>query len=256
MPSKQITDKAKSARAVASAADTHAAHAASALDPMLAPFLKRGEKMPDVALLCSLVARRITAKAHVMMEADQAHETELGDDKAPREQRDRAAEELGAIIADLRDALLVTYGPAPVHRFGLDGKLPTDPSVMAALGSSVLARIESGEVKLEAPRRKKGLAIDLGAFAHEIRTHLPTLQKALADVAREEKEANATLHAKQAAVAEHDDAFTTGADFLSATFAMAGLHDLARKVRPSRRHPGRIDEPGDEEQPGGGGATA
>ena len=254
MPSKQVTDKEKSARAVASAADTHAAQAASALEPLLSPYLKSGEKLPDIALLCALISRRVTDKAQAMVEADRKHETELGDDKAPRDARDGFSEKLGTVIADLRDGLAAGYGAVAVRLFGLDGTLPTDPSVVATLGASVIDRIESGEVKLPAPRRK-GLVLDLAAFAEDLRAHLLPLQKALADVAHEEKEANASLHAKQTTVSESDETFTTGARVLSATFSMAGLKDIARKVRPSRRRPGRTVEPIEDEPPEDGGPT-
>ena len=92
-------------------------------------------------------------------------------------------------------------------------------------------------------------------FAEDIRTHLLPLQKALADVAREKKEANASLHAKQATVTESDEAFTTVARLLSATFAMARRKDIARKVRPSGRRPGRTVEPVEDGQTEAGGTT-
>ena len=77
MPSKQVTDKEKSARAVASAADTHAAQAASALEPLLSPYLKSGEKLPR---------HRTAMRPHLAA----SHRQSPGDGRGRQKARNRA----------------------------------------------------------------------------------------------------------------------------------------------------------------------
>src|SRR5262245_18280643 len=47
MPSKQVTDRKKSALAVASAGRTHAADVSASLSTLLSPYRKKGEDFPD-----------------------------------------------------------------------------------------------------------------------------------------------------------------------------------------------------------------
>lgn len=243
MPSKIVTDKEKSARFVASSGTTHAGKVVPALAGLLTPHLHAGESLPDMALLCRLVSRLVEAKAAAMVAADRAHEQELGDDQGPRDMRDRAADDLATVLADLRDALSAAYGPEAVKLYGLDGKLPTDPSVVAVLAESVRAKVKGGGITLPSPRRKDGLQLNFSAYAKELELALPALQNGLQDVTREQKEAEATLRGKNVAVTEYDKAFSGGASVLSAIFSLADMDDLADKVRPSRRKPGRTDEP-------------
>ena len=243
MPSKTVTDKEKSARFVASSGTTHADKVVPAIAGLLTPHLQAGETLPDVALLCRLVARLVEAKAAAMVDADRAHEQELGDDKGPRDTRDRATDDVSTVLADLRDVLSAGYGLEAVKLYGLDGKLPTDPSVVAVLAESVRMKVKGGGLTLPSPRRKDGLQLNLTAYATDLDSALPGLQSALQEVTREQKEADATLRVKHAVMAEYDKAFTRGAGLLSAVFSLADMDDLAGKVRPSRRKPGRTDEP-------------
>jgi hypothetical protein len=170
-----------------------------------------------------LISRLVESKAAAMVAADRSHEQELGDDQGPRATRDRAADHLATVLADLRDALSAGYGSEAVKLYGLDGKLPTDPSVIG------------GGITLPSPRRKDGLHLNLAAYAKEMESTLPALRDALQNVTREQKEADATLRGKNVAVAEYDKAFSGGASVLSAIFSLADMDDLAGKVRPSRR---------------------
>ena len=61
-------------------------------------------------------------------------------------------------------------------------------------------------------------------------------------MAREAREAEQTLTRRRTALAANDLAFSCGADLLSALFWAAGEGDLADRVRPSKRRPGRVAE--------------
>ncbi|MSP63534.1 MAG: hypothetical protein EXR72_24960 [Myxococcales bacterium] len=98
MASKLVTDREKSTRAVRAAVDTHCEAIATTLEKVLSPHLRKGEKMPDTALLARLVGRSLGADNEALARADKAHEAELADDAAPRTKRDTSAEK-GAIGA-------------------------------------------------------------------------------------------------------------------------------------------------------------
>ncbi|WP_437482777.1 hypothetical protein WME75_41520 [Sorangium sp. So ce1014] len=238
MASKLVTDRDKSSRAVAASAETHADESAKGTAAELAPFLRSGEKMPDVALLMRLVARRLAADTAALVAADDAHERELADDAAPREARDEAAARLRSVLVDGRAAIDAAFGPAGLRKLLLDGAVPEDPSVLVTSGERVASALRDAEIKLPKPRRAS-MKLDRAALADEIAAELPALKKALAKVATEEREKEATLRAKQNALRKSDKSFGQGAALLAASFMFAGLEDLAAKVRPSGRRPGR-----------------
>lgn len=237
MASKQVTDREKSARAVGAAAETHAKDIGAGLESALEPYLAKGETMPDLGLLARLLGRGIEARAKALVDADVAHEKELGDDAQPREQRDAAAEKVRHVLVDLRAVAEPTYGAAGLRLLSLAGAVPSDPSVLKTTAAAVSAALLDDKLKL--PKARKGMKLDRQVFADELAESLPALGKALNDVAREAREAETTLTAKTRAMEVNDAGFTRAAGTLAMLAAAAGLDDLAARVRPSGRNPGR-----------------
>lgn len=247
MTSKQVTDREKSARAVEAAATTHAAQIALGFERDLTPHLQAGEKLPDVGLLVRLVGRKILADSAALVAADGAHERELADDAAPREDRDDAAARVRSLLVDLRAAVESTYGARGLTVLGLGEAISVDPSVLATAGAGAQKALKDAALQLPKPKRA-GMTLDRAAFAQEIAAELPALQKALARVATEDREKEGTQRAKNEAMVKSDATFTSGASFLAASCQVAGMSDIAAKVRPSGRRPGRVateDDPGE-----------
>lgn len=213
MPSKQVTDREKSARAVVASAEAHAAEAARALE----------------------------AANRDLVRADEAHEQELSDDSSSRSLRDEKADALRDTLSDLRNAVSVTYGDVGLQLLQLADPAPGDPSALAQYARNVANALTNDAVDLPRPRRP-GLRLDRRALADEIHAHLPALESALEAVAREAREAERTLSAKTAAMERNDQVFARTAGWLAATFRLAGLDDLAARVRPSAQRPGRTSE--------------
>ncbi|HRI69846.1 MAG TPA: hypothetical protein PK156_36705 [Polyangium sp.] len=241
MASKAVVDRQRAARTIASAAYTYSADAATRVKETLSRYAKPGEQVPDIQLLLRLVGRMVASENEALNRADLAHEAELADDTEPRKLRDDAAENIRRILSDLRTALETTHGAVALSRVHLMDNVPTDPSALAMLARTVLTQLRDDTVKFSAPRRR-GLSVDRTAFAEELATELPVLDKALAAVAREAREAEVTLRARRLAMEANDRAFSRGAAFLSATFVLAGLDELAGKTKPSTGHPGQTHE--------------
>jgi hypothetical protein len=241
MASKAAIDRQRAARTVASTAYTYSADTASRVKETLLRYAKPGEQIPDIQLLLRLVGRMIASENEALTRADAAHEIELADDTEPRKQRDETAEKVRRNLKDLRTAIETTYGAVGLPRLQLSDTIPHDPSALAMLARTVLVHLRDESIKLPAARRR-GLSLDREAFAEELASDLPLLDKALAVVAREAREAEVTLRAKRLALESNDRAFTRGAAFLSATFTLAGLDELAEKIRPSIEQTGQTHE--------------
>ena len=242
--SKQVTDRQGATETVASAAETHAARIAEAFTARFADSLQGKEKMPDVALLVALVARSLRSANGTLVKASEDYEKELADDAAPREARDEAAAALTAEVVDIRGLVESTYGAPLLRSLGIDGKTDVEPKAILAKAKKLASSLEDPQRKWPKPARK-GVKIDPGEWADDLKTWAVKLESALKDVARETREGQAALDLKDRALAANDDSFMRVARFLSAVFFLVGDDNLATKVRPSVRRPGTVLEDGE-----------
>jgi hypothetical protein len=247
MASKAVTDRQKNARAVMAAASTHAESIANGLGPILSARLERGEKLPDLALLTKLLERTLEIASAELVAADAAHQAELRDDDAPRAARDEAAEELRAELVELRSTVLGLYGQTGLKALALVGETPRDPVVLSRFASDVLSALPTASLP---PSKVKGAKLDTKEVAQALAPLLKALDKHMTTVAREEKEAHATLTRKNAAQQVFDERFSSVATLLSALLQASGQTELASRVRPSPRRGGVLDpEPPPEPSP-------
>lgn len=248
MPSKMVITKLRSSRVVVQAARVHGPE----LAPRIAARLPEGsEAAAGVAPLFSALADLLEGTATAMDEADGAHEDELGDDDAPRLQRDESTETLVLALVDLRRTVELVYGAAAAKELGFSGETPREPTMVASFTARVLDRLPT---LADRTPRMPGMTLDLPAIAAPIAAAHEQLHAALQTVAVEAREAEQTLLAKQAAIADYDAAFGSVARVLEGMFSLAGAKELARRVRPSVRRAGEVaelSEEGEGEEPPG-----
>jgi hypothetical protein len=245
MPSKQVVDSQKSAMSVVAVAETQGRAVADAIGPMLQPHLSSGETMPDVALLISVLGRYLKATADTMVERDYVHDAELRDDAAPRERRDDAALRLYAKLVELREVIGGIYGSGSLRAAGFEGETPRDPVMLSRFARNVSAGLRTAAMPTP---RVDGANFDRSRVADQTDTLRAELDAALEEVATELREAQGTLAARDAAVVAYQQAFSRTANALRALLEMASMDELATKVRPSSRRPGRAEaEPAESE---------
>ncbi|HTN82678.1 MAG TPA: hypothetical protein VL242_03310 [Sorangium sp.] len=238
MPSQRVTDRQKSASSVVAAGETHADRIATEIEALLSPYLRKGEQMPNIALLTQLVVRALADARDRMVTADEILVGELADDGAPREGRDEVAHELHDELNDLRDWLTGLYGHAALKHLGFKEATPRDPVQLERFAGEVTRALSSKE--LPRPRRQ-GVRWDADDAVLRIERLRDALLSHLKDVAREAREAKATRMAKSTAIALYDERFGRVATFLGGLFRLAGHTDLANQVRPSSRRSGQTD---------------
>lgn len=238
MASKQVAARAKSSTFVVAAANTHADAIQTGAKELLGPHLKKGEKLPDFAFLSQLLARTLEERTTALTAADDAHELEMADDIAPRETRDSATQVLYSKVVEIGEIVVGLFGGGARERLGLEGTTPRDPALLVRHVAAVSKALRS--VDLGKPRLK-GASFSGKAAADELEALLGDVQAALDDVAREAREAEATLVKKRAAMSSFDTAFSGTATLLSALLNVAGNKELASRVRPSSRRPGQAE---------------
>ena len=248
---KQVTDRESSAESVAAAADTHTDKVRKTFEAQFSKYLRKKESMPDVGLALTLVGRALRASSEALVEASRVHDAELADDAAPREARDTSAAELVSLTVGIRSAVDAVYGQAGLKALGLDGRTPTDSKAILEHARNLSKRL--GDPKLAWPKAlRSGVKLQPEVWIAELKEPVARLEAARKDVAREEREAQATGDAKAKAMSAHDAIFSRGAGFVSAALSLIGEDDLADRTRPSTRRAGTTEAveeaaPGDAE---------
>lgn len=248
MPSKMVMDRQKGSRSVLAAGEANADAIGARLKEALAPHLRRGETMPDFALLVRLFCRALAEGTVRMVAADAAHQAELSDDEAPRAGRDETAAAVALALGAARDAVESIYGPATASKLGIPREVPRDPTTVLQLGRNVIAALPG--VKLPKPVFS-GASVDLKAVGQQLKVACDTLGDHLGDVAREEREAQLTQLAKNQSIEDNDHWFTSTARIISGLLYAIGLRDLSDRIRPSRRRPGTTAGGEDDTDTGG-----
>lgn len=244
MASKQVAARTKSATIVGAAATSHGETIQAAVIDLLAPHLKKGEKMPDVAFLATVIGRALEQAESKMSAADHAHEVEMADDDGPRERRDATFEGLYAKTVEISEIIGGVYGAAEVRALKLDGTTPREPALLlryATTVSNLMRKHTFGKARL------KSVKLSGADMADQLDELASELKASLDDVAREKREGEATLVKKHDAIASYDATFSRSATLLSALLAFGGQAELASRVRPSVRRPGQTVAEGDQD---------
>ncbi len=255
MPSKEVTDRAKSAGSVVASIEAHAPAASASIVALFKRVLHRNETMPDVAFTLKLFGRLLKVDSDALVTADDAHEDEKADDAKPRDTRDESAAHVREACVHARDGLSTVYDEAVLKTLGMAAAPPvvSDGLALVRWATTAATKLEDASITLPKPA-KRGVSIDRAALAEGIREKLPTLADAIKDVERERRELEATQTAKNAAMERNDKSFALVANVASAVLEAAGMPDQAAKVRPSERRPGRVEDSG-EGTPNGGTGT-
>jgi hypothetical protein len=234
MSSKATTLRQKSATKVIASGRTHKDRIGESMAE------RYGQDAGSAAvLLVTSVTDDLEAKTGEMVRCDDAHEAELRDDPEARVQRDEASGALHDRLVDTREQLSAVCGADYTAKLGFSGSTPDDPVEVSRLGKTVVENL----AKVKAPEPKiPGYKMDPELWRKPLAELVEQAQGLVSRVAAEEREAEATLLEKRAAIEKYDEAFSSTANMVSTLLAIAGEKDLARRVRPSTRRAGQTAE--------------
>jgi hypothetical protein len=231
MSSKQVTDRQKNAASVLAAEQAHVAPAAGEIVKALSPFLEPGEVMPDSALLAALAGRMLAKRETELVDADEAHEAELGDDEEPRRARDEAAAALYDEVTQTREWLRGFFGAGALRGLGFSGDTPQDPLVLSRFAGQVLDALK----KPLPASRQKGATWDPAETVKALAEKRDALEGFLADVAREQREAQVTWAKRETAMDGFDHGYQRAVGLLEGILRFGGQDALADRLRPNTR---------------------
>ena len=231
MGSKMVVDKQKSAESVQAALEAFKEAMAGGIGAVLGT-----EAEAAAGLLLDKAALRLKESTDAMVAADDAHLKELSDDTDMLAERDEKAAEVYSNLVEFREIGAAVYGDSYMRRLGFDGNTPQDPTAMDRLAGQVLSSVET--VSPPSPRRA-GLSLNAADWTLPLKGSRKALSEAISAAAREKREADTTLVAKNAAMDNYDKVFSITATMVSSLLSFAGQKELARRVRPSSRRTGQ-----------------
>lgn len=255
LPSRGVLDRQKIGESIVATARTHAAEVAARLEETLAPFVAEGETSTDFLALQRQLARYVDHLLATLIEADEAHLRELGDDRDPRRQRDDAAQALYDKLIQLRGALTSLFGLDRGNELlGIEGPTPRDPRLLHRHATRALEQLRAPDPELPA-QELNGIQLDRDALAAELQPATDELAAAIEDVNRELREAETTQGVKDKAVEEFDQVVGGIARMLIGADTIAGFPNYSQRIRLTLPASGgsrsEEEEPADEELPPG-----
>lgn len=238
MLSKVVTECEASANFVNAAIATHGDAIGRGLEAKLDGERQAGEPpVPNGKWQVTLAGRRMMRLLAALLVADAAHEAELLDDAGPRKERDEAVAQLYKKALAFRQGTAWMYGPEAERALGFDGSTPDEPRTLLRVCKLALDQFDDALAGRAARAGFTWIPADEKAA---LAASVAQTEAALRAVDTERKEAEATLVAKYAAQAAYTQAFQEVAGLVALLLDMAGEHDLAAKVRPSKRRAGRV----------------
>lgn len=184
----------------------------------------------------------VEASGTNLREADLAHALEGDDDEGPRLQRVASERELRDAMLSGSDAVRGVYGRPFSKIVGLDTALAGRADQLQHQADGIVRALTANPPP--APIHE-GASVNLASVAASIESKRAALQAALDKVALEERELQTTMSLRDQATARWTRTYSGVATILSGIAILAGLDDLASKVKPTERRRAGIPEEGE-----------
>lgn len=236
MASKRVTDRQAAGREVLAAVAVHGAEATARLAAEV------GGAAAGVGAAQAQLARRLEGLLAALVAADERHLDAAARLAGARRRRDEAARRLGRLLVAVRRLAAGIYGEGADGLLGWRGRVAQRPRPMLGQARRAVARLLDPAAARPA-RRFARVSVAEGEWVERLEPAIAELSAALDAVETARRRAESTLLAKVAALAAYDLAFARLVRWVEALFGLAGLPDLAVRVRPGRRRRARPASP-------------
>jgi hypothetical protein len=238
MASKLVTEYAQSADSLIQALRAGAKGAGDGAHASLDSMIGASEKVPDVAFLAELLARRLEHDRAELERADQTKGAHVVDTHDPLMARDAAAHELYATLLEVRRTIGALFGAAWIKKLQFPDDLRQD-----AIAQLVRAGKDVGKAlkdrALPKPTVEGVRSIDPKPWQKRIKVALKDLEAASAILGSENQELDAAQVAKAQAVAQFERTFAAASTLAVGMFTLAGMdadaEEVPRQPRKARR---------------------
>jgi hypothetical protein len=253
MASKLVAEYAETADTLIRALRGGAAAAGEGTHAMLDSMIGPNEKVPDVAFLAELLARRLEHDRAELERAEQAKGAEGADTHDPRTRRDIAAHELYATLLEVKRTVGALFGATWVKKLQFPADFRED-----AIGQLLRAGKDVGKALKDRALPKPSIdgvrSIDPKPWQKRIKQAVKDLEAASEILGTEEQQLDDANVAKARAVQAFERTFAAASMLGIGAFTLAGRDADAEKVPRQPRKARRTKPAAPAPAPNGGGA--
>lgn len=239
MLSKTVTGHQKSFLFVISSLESNAKRIIAALVALAITPEEARRVEQAMELVIKVIVRHARRVLGLAVEKDEGLGKERADDAGLAAERDEAKAVVRDLLVRVRAILEAVFGPRVFTTLGVSGPTPEEAVALARFGSAVVKGLTGS--KLPAPL-VAGAAFDPQPYLTELGPAVARLERALAAINADARENQAALMERDRSFEVSRQQFSLVANFTSALLALAGLAELARRVRPSGRTAGTVAE--------------
>ena len=253
--SRALTHLKKEAVSIIGSGRNNAQPVADELGERLIPA--EGQPPIDLVAFQLDLVRMVETELGRVEDLDESHVSELDEDREQMDERDSAFDHLTDQLSAVQDACDGVYGTKASRKlFSKIESLPRDPVELTKLGRRIHGRLADPEYPFPEPRLRGWALGERDTLASDLGDAVDRLDEAWGLLNNERKSSDTSLSVKSGAVDGFRQTLRYVAGCLASLYGLAGLHDLAAKIRPKRRRRPRQDGDGDEPAEGTAPAAA
>ncbi len=235
-PLKSVSDRVQSSRSVVWALDTHDDRLNEVLAETFDELLEEGQTTPFPTQL-ALFRKRLVRNQEGIVTTDRAYRDQRAQESVFRGRRDALAADVYSMLVGLRQTFTGAYGEDRLAEMGFARQTPRQPAELLEHGTHLINRLMDPEIDLSGSRYGD-FQIDPALLTPKVVEGLEKLRQASDALALEERKTEVLKLAKDDQLKKHNSSFLWIARTVESLLRLAGLDEVAKRVRPSTRRPG------------------